>query len=135
MLFGMYPHARTFNRGGLLLMAMFFGTIALVATLAVPALLVTMILTEEESLRRTLGICLLASIVIGVLSRVLIFTMGHNARCPLCSGAIFHNKQCHPHERAVKYPLFTHGGSMIVDLFLRRSFRCKYCGTAFRLFK
>ena len=131
----MYKHARTFNRSAQLFKAMILSLIMFVCLIAAPILAYLMITAEESSQRPLFGLPLLAVIIIGIGCRFALFSVGNHTRCPLCSGQIFHNKRCLKHERAVKYPLVSYMYSMVIDMYIRRSFRCMFCGTAFRLRK
>jgi hypothetical protein len=130
-----YRHARSFSRPGRLFEAMILGLFMFVTILSTPVLLGFLIFLDNETAQRNVGIGLLACLVVMVLSRVWLYWLGRRTHCQLCSGHLFHNKGCRPHSKAAKYPGFTYVGSMILDLFLRLSFRCMYCGTSFRIFK
>ncbi len=131
----LYKHARSHHQPQRLVWMMVFGLLIVLAMAALPWTLWKMFIEEDSDRARWWGIAALASVTVGVAARLSIFGQSGRVRCPLCQGELFRARRCRKHINARKYFLMSYNASMLVDLFTRGAFLCKYCGTPYSLMK
>lgn len=127
--------ARAFPSPGKLLRVMFLGALVFIAIVSFPVLIYLMVMEPEPDRKRFFAYGCLIAVVVGCVSRFLIYLQSTQTRCPLCMANMFHSQRCRKHRDSSKYPLFSYLGSMILDLFFTGRFICMYCGTPFRIWK
>lgn len=128
-------YARTFPRAGRLVKIMFLSAILWVCVLGLPYVLFMMFVGDTGDNRQWWAVAALACLIIGVLTRVIIYVFSTKIRCPLCQGATFQTARCRMNQNARKIPVLSYSTTMVIDMFTFRRFVCKYCGTPFRLKK
>lgn len=114
---------------------MFLSLVLWTCIFVLPVLLFRMVFEEEPDAQKIWALAALGCLLLGALSRLLIYFLGTKVRCPLCQGAIFQTARCRMNNNARKHLFFSYSTSMILDMFTFRRFVCKYCGTPFRLRK
>jgi hypothetical protein len=108
-----------------LMLAAFVG--ALVFLVGLTGLLMT-----QDRYWGWLALCGLAWVA---LTRGIVFIFGDGLNCPLCHGAVMREQPCHKHAHAFRIWPLSHRTSAVISLLTTLSFRCMYCGTAYRLGK
>ena len=114
---------------------MFLSLLLWICVLGLPVFLYMMFFSEAGDYQRWWAIGALACLILGVLTRVVIYMLSTKIRCPLCQGASFQTASCRMNQNARKAPGLSYSTTMVLDMFVYRRFVCKYCGTPFRLRK
>jgi hypothetical protein len=68
-------------------------------------------------------------VVIGLVRMV----HGQRVTCPLCHCQVLAEKRCRMHRDARRYWPLSYRASALIDMLLRGTYHCPYCGTLFRL--
>jgi predicted RNA-binding Zn-ribbon protein involved in translation (DUF1610 family) len=121
--------ARGYHRPGRLLLVALLLLLAFLSFLAVIAGVAMMFVTDV----REWGWLALAGLGLFALSRAAVFMLASALNCPLCHGTVMHEKRCRKHDDAFRLWPLSYRASAVLSLLFTASFRCMYCGTAWRL--
>ena len=92
---------------------------------------VLLVLHPDEKASRLL----IAAAVCTALSWFTAFLKRRTTLCPLCKGTPLLESGAHHHQRARRFPPFSHATSTILSILFLQKFRCMYCGTDYDLLK
>lgn len=121
--------ARSYYRPGRLLLVAFLLLLAFVGFVAFGVGIVQMLGSDDPQW----GWLALGGVGLFTLSRITVFFLASSLTCPLCHGTVMHERRCRKHEKAFRLWPLSHRASAVLSLLTTASFRCMYCGTAFRL--
>ncbi len=121
--------ARSYHRPGRLLLVAFLLLLAFIGFAALIIGIVQMLFSEAS----TWGWLALAGVGLFTVTRVAVFLLSASLTCPLCHGTVMHERRCRKHEKAFRLWPLSYRASAVLSLFTTASFRCMYCGTAYRL--
>ena len=84
---------------------------------------------------REAGVLALTGIAVLMTARISAFALSRSLVCSLCHGTVMQEKRCQKHADAFRLPPLSHRASAVASTLTTGTFRCMYCGTAYRLRK
>ena len=121
--------ARSYHRPGRLLLVAFLLLLAFVGFVAFGVGIVQMMRSDDPQW----GWLALGGVGLFTLTRIAVFFLSSTLTCPLCHGTVMHERRCRKHEKAFRLKPLSYRASAVIALLTTATFRCMYCGTAYRL--
>lgn len=121
--------ARSYHRPGRVLLVAFLLLLAFVGFVAFGIGVVQMTRSDDPQW----GWLALGGLGLFTLSRITVFFLASSLTCPLCHGTLMHERRCRKHEKAFRLKPLSYRASAVISLLTTTTFRCMYCGTAYRL--
>ena len=81
------------------------------------------------------GVLALSGLAAFGLGKLAAFGLSRSLSCSLCHGPVMQERRCQKHAQALRLPLLSHRASAVASVLTTGTFRCMYCGTAYRLRK